>query len=331
VKPLLGPDLEHIARHIAEPFAEMNGARVFVTGGTGFFGRWLLESFLSIDSGAQIMVLTRDAAAFRSEAPHLGRVQLCEGDVRSFPFPDFSPDYVIHAATPSSSGLAAIDPGETFDIIVRGTQRVLEFARRGAVRRLLLTSSGAVYGVQPPELSHVHEDYTGGPNPLAPGSGYGEGKRVSELLCVLSGVPTVVARCFSFAGPHLPLDRHFAIGNFIRDGLAGGPIRILGDGTPFRSYLHAADLAIWLWTILLRGQPGRAYNVGDERALTLAQVAGSVADYFHTDLTIARAAVPGSLAQRYVPSTLRARQELGLVTRIPFDEALDRTVRWLKT
>jgi nucleoside-diphosphate-sugar epimerase len=327
LNPLPAADLEHIVRHTAK----LSGVRVFMTGGTGFFGRWLLESFQVLSERAEIMVLTRDPSAFHAEVPHLANVRLCVGDVRNFEFPDFTPDYIIHAATPSTTGLATTDPAQTLDIILAGTQRVLEFARRAGARRLLLTSSGAVYGALPPELMHVGEDFTGSPDPLSPRSAYGEGTRVSELLCVLSGVPTVVARAFAFVGPHLPLDRHFAIGNFIRDGLAGGPIRISGDGTPLRSYLHAADLAIWLWTILLRGQPGRAYNVGDDRALTLAQVARLVADYFHTDIEIAKAATPGSPAQRYVPSTLRAQEELGLKTRIPLEEALDRTVRWLKT
>ena len=121
----------------------------------------------------------------------------------------------------------------------------------------------------------------------------------------------------------VPLDAHFAVGNFLRDGLAGGPIRVAGDGTPYRSYLHAADLMVWLWTILISGPPGRAYNVGSDRALTIAALARKVADLFGTDVQIAREAVPGQPPQRHVPSIRRAREELGLDVRIELEERSD--------
>lgn len=334
-------DLDHILEHTQELWNDLRGARFFITGGTGFFGKWLLESFVWANDrfslGARAVVLTRNPRAFRERALHLAEhpaVELHDGDVRSFAFPAGGCTHTIHAATPADPGLYEQEPEEMLDLIIQGTRRVLDFARSAGVSKFLLISSGAVYGRQPPDLSHVGEDFSCAPDPFERRSAYGEGKRVAELLSGIyherHGLDVKIARGFAFVGPHLPLAAHFAIGNFIRDGLAGGPIRVAGDGTPVRSYLYVADLMIWLWAILLRGKPARPYNVGSEQDLTIALLARKIADYFRTEVEIAKPAQPDAPAQRYVPSTKRAREELGLQTWIGLDEALDRTIRWCR-
>lgn len=332
-------DLEHVLRHVGELWEDLRGARLFVTGGTGFVGRWLLESLFSADEklglGVRVVALTRSPERFRRAAPGLARrhgLEVVAGDVRTLDPLRAEFAYVIHAAAETSAAANREDPLLTIDSIVTGTRRALELARQAHARSFLLTSSGAVYGPQPRDVPRVTEDHRGGPDPLGPLAAYAEGKRLAEQLCAAyqrsHGVATKIARCFAFVGPYLPLDAHFAVGNFIRDGLSGGPIRITGDGTPRRSYLHAADLAVWLWTILLRGLPARAYNVGSEDDLSIADLARKVADRFGVAVTQARAADPRRSAERYVPSTDRARAELGLRTVIDLDDALDRTIRW---
>jgi dTDP-glucose 4,6-dehydratase len=334
-------DLDHVLTHTRDLWEELRGQRIFITGGTGFFGIWLLETFahandrLKLD--AQAVVLTRNAAAFRGKMPHLAAhpaIRFHAGDVRDFDFPEGKFSHVIHAATEASAKLNAEQPLAMFDVALEGTRRALEFARATGAKKFLLTSSGAVYGRQPPELTHVPEDFTGGPDVTNPNSAYAEGKRAAETLCALYhrqfGLETKIARCFAFVGPHLPLDAHFAIGNFIRDALKGGPIRVNGDGMPVRSYLYAADLAVWLWTILFKGQAGRPYNVGSEEALSIAQTAENVAKTISPTpkVEIAKAAVEGKLAERYVPSTRRAAAELQLSAEISPAEAVRRTIFW---
>src|ERR1035437_4037905 len=338
VKPLPTEDLDHVLAHTEGLWEELRGQRIFITGGTGFFGCWLLESFAwandHLGLNASAVVLTRNPKSFAAKMPHLaGRSDLIflEGDVRNFSFPSGTFTFVIHAGTTSS---APVEPQEMFGTIVDGTRRVLEFAASHGTRKLLFVSSGAVYGRQPSDMTHVPEDYPGAPDPLDPASAYGEGKRAAELLCVLagqkSGFEIKLARCFAFVGPHLPLDAHFAIGNFIRDGMRGSPIQVRGDGTPYRSYLYAADLAIWLWTILFRGKSCHPYNVGSEEALTISQIANTVASAFQPARTviIEKKPVPGAAAQRYIPSTKRAQEELGLQTRIKLKNAIEQTIFW---
>ena len=332
-------DLDHVLEHTRDLWEELRGQRVFITGGTGFFGRWLLESLawandrLSLNASA--LVLSRNPDAFREKAPHLAghpAIRFHLGDIRSFAFPEGRFSHIIHAATESSTRLNIVDPLHMFDTIVDGTRRALEFARHCGAPGFLLTSSGAVYGRQPPEMTHVPEDYSGAPDPADPRSAYGEGKRAAETLCTLFskqyGIETRVARCFAFVGPHLSLDIHFAIGNFIRDGLKGGPIVVQGDGTPHRSYLYAADLAIWLLTILFRGERNRVYNVGSGESVSIAALAHMVAASFRPEVgvVVKGAANPGKAPERYVPSTARAKQELGLVPRISLPDAIARTI-----
>jgi dTDP-glucose 4,6-dehydratase len=334
-------DLEHVLSHTRDLWEEVRGQRMFITGGTGFFGVWLLETFLHANDqlglNAQAVVLSRAPDRFAVKAPHLAEhpaLAFHRGDVRDFTFPEGRFSHVIHAATESSTNLNSEAPLLMLDAIVLGTRRTLDFAAQCGARKFLFTSSGAVYGRQPPELTHVPEDYLGAPDPTDPRSAYGEGKRMAELLAVLyarqHGFEAKIARGFAFVGPHLPLDVHFAIGNFIRDALRGGPIVVQGDGTPYRSYLYAADLAIWLWTILFRGQSGRPYNVGSDDSRTIADLAVAVGEAWPpaAQVRIGATPVPGTPPSRYVPSVDRARRELGLQPRIGLLDAIRKTASW---
>jgi nucleoside-diphosphate-sugar epimerase len=337
-------DLDLILERTAPLWQEARNQRLFLTGGTGFFGCWLVESFCHINRDlalqAQLSVLTRNPAAFAAKCPHLASdsaVTLLAGDVRSFSFPAGEFRFVIHAATEASARQAADAPLEMLSTIVAGTERALQFAEACHAQKFLLTSSGAVYGKQPPDLTHVPESFLGGPDPLAPASIYAEGKRNAELLCALyaqkTGIECKIARCWAFCGPHLPLDQHFAIGNFIADVLAHRPIHIQGDGTPRRSYLYAADLAIWLWTMLFRAPSLVPINVGSAHDVSILQLAQTVAAVLRleTEIQVAGTPNPQAAPLRYVPSVDRARQLLDLTPTVNLEESIRRTASWHQT
>jgi dTDP-glucose 4,6-dehydratase len=342
--PLPKEDLQHILNQTASLWEEARGKSFFITGGTGFFGIWLLESFCYINDllslHAKATVLTRNPAAFATKAPHLfkhSHLNFQEGDIRNFSYPTEKYDYLIHAATEASATLNNDSPHEMLDAIVSGMRNILQFAAHAKISKMLFTSSGAVYGPQPSEITHISEDYNGAPNCLDPRSAYGEGKRIAELMAAIHAkhhpCEIKIARCFAFIGPHLPLDSHFAIGNFIRDAMAGNPIQIQGDGTPFRSYLYAADLAIWLWTILFKGQSLRAYNVGSSDHICIRDLASLVENNLHTNTSIeaSKDITNSKNSSRYVPSTVRAQTELGLTSHIELAHAIRRTAEWLKS
>ena len=346
-KPLPTEDLDHILALTRDVFVELRHARIFLTGGTGFFGHWLLESLLHANRELALdlhaTVLTRDAARFRANSPHITEdpaITLLEGDVKTFAFPTQPHTHILHAATDSGGQQAARPAYELAESILEGTRRVLHFALATGATRLLYTSSGAVYGRSSATETHIPETSRSAPDPLLLQSSYDESKRMSEHLCVAyshqTRLQTIIARPFAFVGPHLPLDHHFAIGNFIGAALANTPIHIRGDGTPIRSWLYMADLAVWLWHLLLRAEPNRAYNVGSEAAHTIAQAAHLTAATLRPALggdstlpvQIDGTPDPTAPMNSYVPSTARARTELGLRETISLAEALRRTAAW---
>jgi nucleoside-diphosphate-sugar epimerase len=344
VKPLATKDLAHILSLTRQFWERARGKRIFLTGATGFFGAWLLESLAYCNRELHLelsaTVLCRNPGAVVARMPHLAgetSIRFVAGDVRSFNFPDQSYDFVIHAAA-ASSGAEAAQPLNLLTTLVSGTERVLEFAKAQKPEAFLFVSSGAVYGPQPGNLSHIPETYRGGPDWLDPNAAYAEGKRVAEQMCSLfafnSEIRFSIARCFAFVGPHLPLDQHFAIGNFIGDALKGRNISIRGDGTPMRSYLYAADLAIWLWTLLLsesefRAKP-RVFNVGSGDAISIRDLATTVVDELNPTLRVQIAGKPaaGAPLQQYVPDVTEAAARLGLRQTIDLPEAIKRTADW---
>lgn len=323
-------DLRAIDAALARHWPRLNGARIFMTGGTGFIGRWMLEALARAPIDVRVTLLTRDPVAFAARAPHLAaRFRAIAGDVLRFDPPPGNFTDVIHGATDASAALTANDPLRMFETIVEGTRSALDFARcRGA--RFLLMSSGAVYGAQPWDRSHVGEDWMGGPDPRDPKSCYAEGKRAAEALTAIHhhqfGMETVTARIFALLGPGLSLDTHFAAGNFIRDAIAGQIVRVAGSGQAVRSYLYAADLAVWMWKLHIRGTPGATYNIGSEEAVSIADLARRTAELLDAHgFEILGQPDPGWNPGRYVPSTQAIRRDLNVAATVGLDEAIRRT------
>jgi UDP-glucuronate decarboxylase len=202
--------------------------------------------------------------------------------------------------------------------------------------RFLQMSSGSVYGPQPLASERIDESMPAAASETDPAQRFGAAKRRAETrgeAAVADGVGFVSARAFALAGPRLPLDAGFALGNFLGDALAGRTVTLSSDGTVERSWIHAADLAAWCWTLLVQGRSGRVYNVGSEEGYSLWEAAHRVAALAEPPVAVRRLREPspGQSPSRYIPAIARARAELGLDAWISFDEGIRRTWDWLRT
>jgi dTDP-glucose 4,6-dehydratase/UDP-glucose 4-epimerase len=199
-------------------------------------------------------------------------------------------------------------------------------------------SSGISYGDT--EDVDLKETDPAAPSTLDPGTGLAHAKRAAEFLLAShaerTGGSLTVARCFTFSGPGMPLDLHYALGNFIRQARSGQDILILGDGQDVRSYMHLGDMALWLLTILTRvvePQSKELFNVGSDKRITIQNLAALVAQRVNPTASIhilgaKKTNKSGHLNAAYIPSIQKARASLGLDVWTSLAESIDQMTRF---
>ena len=340
LRDILREDATRSLSGLVERLAPLRGGHLLVTGGTGFMGAWVAEAVACLNDlfcfGLRLTLLARQSAAFRDKAPHLASrsdMVLADKDVQSLVELPEDTQWVIHAAGNPDSRQHATDPLKTARAIMVGTDAVLEACTRlPRLKAALLVSSGLIYGPQPLDVERQTESQFHGVDPSALSAAYIEAKRASETLAAIyrsqHRVPLVIARPFAFIGPYQLLDRPWAVNNFLRDGLAQSPIRVLGDGETVRSYMYGADMAAWLLRMLCGGERGAAYNLGSPEAVTLRDLAGKLGKTGGAREVILGVGGPTAARRsRLVPDVTKA-EGLGLSLCFSLDEAVQRTVRW---
>lgn len=334
---MLKHDLNQVLEKTKLLWEEVRGEKIFITGGTGFIGCWLLETFIwanqVLDLKAEMGVLTRNKAAFANKYPHIANhpaILLYEGDVKNFNYPAVNFKYFILGAAEYNNP----DFLDNIETLIEGSKHTLQFAKLCSANKILLLSSGAIYGKS--HQSMISEDHPLVFEHTSEYASYTLGKCVAESLSYWYGkennLAIKIARCFTFMGPYLSLDNNFAICSFIRQALAGQSILLSGNGLAYRSYLYAADLAVWLWTILFSGEALRFYNVGSDQAISMRELAEAVAMHFKPCPKVQMAAntVENTKADWYVPDINRACQELQLTVEVTLADAIARTINWYK-
>jgi dTDP-glucose 4,6-dehydratase/UDP-glucuronate decarboxylase len=282
-------DLDEVIDRATGGLRRLAGKTVLVAGGAGFLPSYLVDSLAHaneqlLEQPCRILSVDNLSTGVAGRLEHLsGRddVVFLERDLVKGVELDERVDYVVHAASIASPSWYRQRPLETIDVNVVGTRRLLELAREQEVEGFVYLSSSEIYGDPPPDRVPTTEDYWGHVSSTGPRSCYDESKRLAESLCMtyfrLYGVPVKLIRPFNVYGPRLRLDDGRVIPDFLSDALNGRPITLYSDGRVTRSFCYITDFVTALILLLVAAVAGEAYNVGNDREVTIRDVAETVA------------------------------------------------------
>lgn len=311
------------------------GKKIFITGGTGFFGKNLISTITKINTQLEkpidLTILTRDPQGFALSFALGSNVRLLQGDILNpITIPnDF--DYIINAAIISAHELFNTDLDLLYKMIIDPVQNIIDFAAKNTKSKLLHFSSGAVYDSQVLSENGFEEDHA-----LLtldrftnPSETYALAKIHCEDMIAERLTNYVIARCFSFVGPYMPIDTNFAVGNFINDALHKRAIVIKSDGSSLRTYLYSADLIVWILVLLTEGVVGQVYNLGAEQPYSIKQLAELVSQLSGSNLgLIIEGRQKEAVASKYLPCIKKAQLDLQLDVWHDLETAIARTIKW---
>ena len=323
-------------RHLAQ---EVGNSSFFATGGSGLFGSWILSFFdwcvKRKYSEPALTILSRQKISSSSS-----RVKYICGDIENFQNHDTKSTYTLHMAAPSASEtFRSMDELNKFYVLAKGTENLLNYARLNNEKRILVLSSGALYGgFDETRVDHISEAERQAPAYAEKLQALSIGKRVAEFLtkefCDRGHVDASVARCFGFIGPGLPTNLHYAVGNFVAQAVKGEDIVINGSGKPIRSFMYLGDMVFWILTILLRGRSAEDYNVGSREGISILNLANEIVAVLGTKSKIVVLSESDQTSGNppnyyYVPDTLKAERELNLFCRASLRQSIKEYAEYL--
>ncbi|HEY1375049.1 MAG TPA: UDP-glucuronic acid decarboxylase family protein [Candidatus Binatia bacterium] len=306
-------------------------ARVLITGGAGFIGSHLCESFLKrgdhvicMDNGS---TGSRENIAAFSSNPHF---RFMDHNVSNYIEIDGPLDMVLHFASPASPVDYLEMPIQTLKVGSLGTHNALGLAKdKGAV--FLLASTSEVYG--DPLVTPQREDYWGNVNPIGPRGVYDEAKRFAEAMTMAyhrsHKLNTRIVRIFNTYGPRMRMKDGRVVPNFITQALKNEPITVYGKGEQTRSFGYIDDLVRGLHR-LLEVEHHLPVNLGNPHEMTVLEFAKKIIALTGSKSEIVYQPLPQDDPQVRQPDISKARQLLGWEPQIHVDEGLKRTIEFFR-
>jgi UDP-glucuronate decarboxylase len=354
---LIGDDLDDLIRKARPQYEELAGKRLWLTGGAGFLGYYLVLSIghwnrsASPERRIRLTVLDNYIRGVPDwlEGAKSDEIRLVRHDVTD-PLPKDLGDaeYLIHAASIASPMYYRKYPLETIDANVNGLRHMLDYAAGrnraapGSFKGMLFFSTSEIYGDPTPDAIPTPETYRGLVSCTGPRACYDESKRLGETICVIYAqtrdVPVSIARPFNNYGPGLKITDGRVLPDFARDALAGRDIVMLSDGSPTRTFCYITDALSGYLKVLVNGRRGESYNIGIEKpeismrelAERVQKAAGDLWGYqgkvIHkpSDEKVYLTDNPN----RRCPVIEKARTELGYAPEVDADTGIRRTLNW---
>ena len=306
-------------------------ARYLITGGAGFIGSHLCETFL--DAGHEVICMDNYSTGAKENIAHFAnhpRFRFVDHNVSNFIEVKAPVDYVLHFASPASPVDYLELPIPTLKVGSLGTHNALGLAKaKNAV--FLLASTSEVYG--DPLVRPQNEEYWGNVNPVGPRGVYDEAKRFAEAITMAyhryHGLNTRIVRIFNTYGPRMRMRDGRVVPNFISQALQGEPLTVYGQGQQTRSFQYVDDLVAGIQK-LLEADHHLPVNIGNPHEMTVLEFAHRIIEQTRSKSTIVYKPLPEDDTQVRQPDITKAKKILGWEPKVNLEEGLKKTIDYFR-
>lgn len=308
--------------------SRMEGSSVLLLGSNGFLGRWIYD--VLSDMKVDLVCVDNDIATSDTKAEYIKHNIIDRFDDSQW---NRTFDYIINCAGIASPERYMEYPIETLDVSYIGTKNVLEYADRIGVRSVITFSSSEVYGTPTPDMIPTPETYKGNVATMSNRSCYDIGKQVLETLSHTYfdkyDVPVRVIRPFNMYGPHMGLKDNRVLSNWMNNYIDNIPLKVYGHGNQTRTFCYAGDGIAMTFGILLDGENGEVYNIGNpEPEVSMLEMAEIFARAMDGHVEVRQIEYPdfypSDEPQRRCPDISKVVETTGIEPTIGFDIGLKR-------